>query len=158
MNKKGILNIPWIEVISGTVFVLFVIFLLSSFGKGCSLIKKTSVDDEQINRFAILTTQINNLNKDEVDIFPLSLEKEFVIDTYRKCKENEKPDTHQCSSRAKICLIDISDSNVPPRCTYVDAYIENTDSGSKQRISAANGLVMKKVEDKILVTEITAKT
>ena len=152
MDKKGLFNIPWEEMVSLTVLVLVLIFAIPAVAKGCSLMKKSSINEEQKNKLDMLATYINELRvEDGEKIFPIKVDDEFKIEAYGKCKANEQPGI-DCSTQPKICLKDITNEKISPYCRYV----ENTDLVSDTEIKATDGLKLKKVEkDNIMITEIS---
>lgn len=152
MNKKGLFGIPWTEMLSLTIFVLVLIVAIPIVIKGCSLMKKSAIDEQELNNFLILVEQINTLRvEDGEEVFPISIDKNFQIEVYSKCKKNQKPETSSCSLRPKICLRDTTNDKISPHCEYV----ENTDLEATGPLKAVNGLKLKKVEkDDRIITEV----
>lgn len=152
MDKKGFLGIPLGETLELLTFLLALGVIFTIFYRGCSMVKKTDINEEQKNKLDMLASYINELRvEDGEKIFPIKIDDKFKIEAYGKCKANEQPGV-DCSTQPKICLKDITNEKISPYCRYV----ENTDLVSDTEIKATDGFKLKKVEkDNRIITEIT---
>ena len=143
MNKKGF-SISWIVLLEVLAAFFFLSFFFSFGLKGCEAIRQTSTGQTDINQLEILAKYVENLRvEDGESKSPTSFSADYVITTFKKCEDNEKPGI-ECYPRPRICLKSIKDKNAEPICREFGNSVNEEIDFETAEVSPRNGLILEK--------------